>query len=298
MKASEQLADGIVFPEGLAWEAATGTVVCASVQTAQVFRIWPQERRKETVAGLGRGGANNLTLAAGGGIVVCQNGGVDAGPPMAARYPEMEPLPAQETATPGLVYISPELEVRYLVQEGLNAPNDITVDAGGDLVFTDPGNPFHTPRVAPRLMRWSPVGGLSVVADGFDYCNGVFADGESLLVTDHGGVLRFAPDGSREWVIRYEDGNVDGLAVDSDGRIYVARQANGGVDVVQDGLVVEFLELPSPAMTTNVCFGGPDGTWLFVTDARNGSVSVFTDLPAVGAPVADWVPPSRAAIAS
>lgn len=291
MKASDQLADGILFPEGLGWETATQTLVTASVQTATVFRIWPTERRKEVIAELGKGGANNLTLAAGGGIVVCQNGGVDAGPPMAANYPDMEPLPPQETTTPGLLYLSPGGDVTYILDEGINAPNDITVDASGDLVFTDPGNPFHSPRPDPRLMRWSPTAGLTVIADGFGYCNGIFADGESLLVTDHGGVLRFAADGSREWVIQYDDGNVDGLTVDSDGRIYVARQANGGVDVIDDGKVVEFLELPGPSMTTNVCFGGPDRNWLFVTDARQGAVSVFAELPATGAPVADWVPP-------
>lgn len=290
MKTSDRVADGIPFPEGLAWEDATETLVSTSVQTATVFRIWPQERRKETIAELGMGGANNLTLAAGGGIVVCQNGGVDAGPPMAARYPEMEPMPEQETTTPGLVYVSPEGEMSYILGEGVNAPNDITVDSDGDLVFTDPGNPFHTPRPEPRLMRYSRSGSLSVIADGFDYCNGIFADGESLLVTDHGGVLRFAPGGSREWVVRYDDGNVDGLTVDSDGRIYVARQVKGGVDVIEDGRVVEFLVLPSPAMITNVCFGGPNRTWLFATDARNGSVSVFADMPVQGAPVTEWRP--------
>jgi sugar lactone lactonase YvrE len=288
---ADQLADGIAFPEGLAWDQASETLVCCSVQTATVYRIWPQERRKETVAELGRGGANNLTLATGGGIVVCQNGGVDAGPPMAARYPEMEPLPAAlEPGTPGLVYISPERELSYILDQGVNAPNDITVTGGGDLVFTDPGNPFHSPRVEPRLMRYSAGGGLSVIAEEFAYCNGVFADGESLLVTDHGGLLRFAPDGSREWVIEYDDGNIDGLTVDAEGRIYVTRQARGGVDVVEDGKVVEFLEVPG-SMTTNACFGGPSRTSLFVADARNGSVWVFADLPAPGAPVADWAPP-------
>ena len=180
MKASDQLADGILFPEGLGWETATQTLVTASVQTATVFRIWPTERRKEVIAELGKGGANNLTLAAGGGIVVCQNGGVDAGPPMAANYPDMEPLPPQETTTPGLLYLSPGGDVTYILDEGINAPNDITVDASGDLVFTDPGNPFHSPRPDPRLMRWSPTAGLTVIADGFGYCNGIFADGESL----------------------------------------------------------------------------------------------------------------------
>jgi hypothetical protein len=256
-----------------------------------VYRIWPQERRRETFAELGRGGANNLTLAADGGVVVCQNGGIDAGPSMARRFPEMDPLPGpMETTRPALVYIPPGREPTVLLDEGINAPNDITVAADGTLVFTDPGNPFRDPRPAPRLMRWSASGGLSQIADGFDYCNGIFADGQSLLITDHGGVLRVAPDGSREWVIEYDDGNVDGLTVDSEGRIYVARQALGRVDVIDDGAVVERLELPAPAMVTNACFGGPDGSWLFVTDARNGAVWVFDDLPAHGAPVSAWEP--------
>jgi sugar lactone lactonase YvrE len=294
MTEAEQVADGIAFPEGLAWEDATGTLVCGSVQTATVYRVWPQQRRRETIVQLGRGGVNNVTLGVGGGMFVTQNGGVDAALPMAARFPEMEPLPAAlESATPGLVYISPEREVGYILAEGVNAPNDITVAPGGDLVFTDPGNPFHTPRPNPRLMRWSPSGGLSQIAEDFGYCNGIFADGDSLLVTDHGGLLRFAPDGSREWVIEYDDGNIDGLTVDIEGRIYVTRQARGGVDVLEDGKVVEFLEIPG-SMTTNACFGGPGRSSLFVADARNGAVWVFPDLPAVGAAVAEWAPPQPA----
>jgi sugar lactone lactonase YvrE len=134
-----------------------------------------------------------------------------------------------------------------------------------------------------------------VFAEDFAYCNGIFVDGDSVLVTDHGGVIRFAADGSREWVIRYDDGQVDGLAVDAHGRLYVARQGRGGVDVIESGEVVEFLTLPNDAMTTNACFGGADGSWLFVTDAHNGSVHVFTDLPARGAPVAAWTPPELVA---
>ena len=284
----ERLVQGIAFPEGLAWDADTETIVCCSVQTATVFRIWPAEHRKDVICELGAGGANNLTLAASGGIVVCQNGGVDAGPPMAARYPDMEPLPPQQSTQPALLLVAGTGEVTTIVDQGINAPNDITVDGGGGLVFTDPGNPFLEPRASPRVMRFADPEGLSVVAEGFAYCNGIVADGDSLLVTDHGGVLMLLPDGTRRWILRYDDGNVDGLARDTEGRIYVARQANGGVDVIEDGAVVEFLELPGPAMTTNVCFGGPDMSSLFVTDARNGALWVFADLPARGAPVALW----------
>jgi gluconolactonase len=286
----EKLADGIAFPEGLAWSPEERCLLCTSVQEGAVYRIWVEEHRKEKLADVG-GGANNLALARGGGAVVCQNGGVDAGPPMASRYPDMPPLPPVRKAKPGLMYVEPDGTASYVVDEGVNAPNDIAVTADGELLFTDPGNPFLSPRAAPRLMRYSSDRGLSVFAEDFAYCNGIFIEPNSVLVTDHGGVLRFAPDGSREWVIEYDDGNVDGLAVDADGRLYVARQARGGVDVVEQGAVVEFLELPGEAMTTNACFGGPEGSWLFVTDARNGSVHLFSGLPAPGLPVAQWAPP-------
>jgi sugar lactone lactonase YvrE len=286
----EQIAARLAFPEGLAWSAEDRCVLCSSVQEGAVYRIWPEQARMERLADVG-GGANNLALARGGGAVVCQNGGVDAGPPMAARYPDMPPLPPVRQATPGLMYVAPDGTTTYILDEGVNAPNDITVTGRGDLLFTDPGNPFLSPRATPRLMRYSTVEGLSVDAEGFDYCNGVFADGESVLVTDHAGVLRFAPDGAREWVVRYDDGNVDGLAVDVDGRLYVARQARGGVDVVDKGEVVEFLALPGESMATNVCFGGPDGSWLFITDARNGCVHMFTGMPTRGLPVLEWAPP-------
>jgi gluconolactonase len=285
----EPVADGIPFPEGLAWMREDECLLCSSVQEGVVYRVWPGRSGRELFADVG-GGANNLAPARDGGAVVCQNGGVDAGLPMAARYPDMAPLPPVRRATPGLMHVARDGRVRYILDRGVNAPNDIAVLPDGALVFTDPGNPFVSPRPAPRLMRFSPDHGLSVWADGFDYCNGVFVDGETVLVTDHGGVLRLSPDGAREWVIRYADRNVDGLAVDTSGRLYVARQARGGVDVVEDGSVVAFLELPGETMVTNVCFGGPEGLWLFATDARRGAVHVFADMPAPGLPVGEWDP--------
>jgi sugar lactone lactonase YvrE len=285
----EVVVAGMAFPEGLAWSSDEGCLLCTAVQEGVVYRIWPEEHRRELMADVG-GGANNLTLARGGGAVVCQNGGVDAGPPMAAAYPDMPPLPPGRTATAGLMHVDRDGTTSYILSEGVNAPNDVTVTAAGDLLFTDPGNPFLTPRATPRMMRYSHSGGLSVFAEGFDYCNGIFVDGESVLVTDHGGVLRFAPDGSREWVVRYDDGQVDGLALDVEGRMYVTRQGRGGVDVIEGGQVIDFLALPGGGHTTNASFGGPELSWLFVTDARNGSIHVFTGMPARGLPVAVWAP--------
>jgi sugar lactone lactonase YvrE len=92
VKVAEQVADGIAFPEGLSWSADEGCLLCSAVQEGAAYRICAPENRKERLADVG-GGANNLVAASGGGAVVCQNGGVDAGPRMTARYPDMT-LPA------------------------------------------------------------------------------------------------------------------------------------------------------------------------------------------------------------
>jgi gluconolactonase len=281
----ELVVEGLAFPEGLAWSPDDRCLLCSAVREGAVYRVWPESHHIEKFADVG-GGANNLAPARGGGVVVCQNGGVHATRGIEPRGPEVF-----RTAIPGLMYVADDGTTSYIIDQGLNAPNDIALGSAGDLLFTDPGNPFISPRATPRVMRYSAIGGLSVFAEGFQYCNGICVDGESVLVTDRRGVLRFAHDGSREWVIGYDDGQVDGLAVDTQGRVYVTRQAHGGIDVIDMGKVVEFLSLPGDAKTTNACFGGPGLSWLFVTDAARGSVHVFTDMPTPGLPIAEWAPP-------
>jgi sugar lactone lactonase YvrE len=54
-----------------------------------------------------------------------------------------------------LISVAGDGTTSYILDEGINAPNDITVNAAGELLFTDPGNPFLTPRATPRVMRYS-----------------------------------------------------------------------------------------------------------------------------------------------
>src|SRR5690606_23044347 len=80
------------------------------------------------------------------------------------------------------------------------------------------------------------------------------------------------PDGSLEFKQEYyhlhvpdtaEDTSADGLAVDRDGRLYVAT--NLGLQVCdQAGRVNAIIPTPG-ARLTNVCFGGPEFDTLFVT---------------------------------
>ena len=59
-----------------------------------------------------------------------------------------------------------------------------------------------------------------------------------------------------------------------------------------DGTVVEVLESPGDhPVSTNCCFGGPDGRTLFAVDAGSpGHVYCWTGLPTPGLPLHTWPP--------
>lgn len=279
----EVIADGIFFPEGLAWSQEDQTLLVTSVQAGAVYRVWPLESRKEILGDLG-GGANNVALAQDGGALVTQNGGLDAHRSIARSFPDVGEWPAIRPARPGLVHVDPAGRTRYIVETGIDTPNDLVVAPDGTVYFTDPGNPFLDRPRQPQVRALSPEGELRTVAIGFDYCNGIEVEDEgTLLVTDHDGILRIGLDGGREWVARgVGDPAPDGVTVDSEGRIYVAAAREAGVRVLEHGRSVELLRVPGEGSTSNCCFGGPDYTWLFATDTRHGTVVVWTSMPVAG----------------
>ena len=76
---------------------------------------------------------------------------------------------------------------------------------------------------------------------------------------------------------------LDSLAVDGAGNVCVATLLDGGITVIApDGEIVEFLATDDP-MTTNICFGGPDGTTAFITLSATGRL-VRTEWPRPGTP--------------
>ena len=71
----EIVVTGIAMPEGPSW-CPDGTVVCTSVADGLLWRIWPEEGRKQVYA-YTAGGANAAVPARDGSFVVTQNGGID-----------------------------------------------------------------------------------------------------------------------------------------------------------------------------------------------------------------------------
>lgn len=281
--APELVASGLPFGEGPA-VCADGSLVVTGIQDGRLWRVPAGGGTAVPIADVG-GGPNSAVVAADGGYVVAQNGGIDLvalgvlrdGPPV--RY-----------VRPGVQRVAPDGNVTYLTREPLQAPNDIVVAPDGTLYVTDPEPYPPTNAGISRILELGRDGRLRIFADGFDFCNGVARtpDG-ALLVTEGGGLMRVVgsePD-QREWVTAsVGTGAGDGLAVDADGRAYVALPTEHGVRVFdRDGDPVEFFELPGQGLVTDCAFGGPDMRTLYVFDALRGEILAWTDLPTPGTPV-------------
>ena len=175
--------------------------------------------------------------------------------------------------------------------------NDLAVNVKGDIYFTDsPG----------KKVWYIPKGGSPrVVDEGIELPNGVlFSPDQTLLyVSDYvgqlGWVFHVQPDGSLAHKQRYFHAHMpetaarsraDGMAVDADGRVYIATAL--GVQVFdQTGKCHAIIPAPQDAALSNVEFGGPGMSEMYVT---NGD-KVFKRKTKVKG-VLSWQPPIKPAV--
>ena len=222
------------------------------------------------------GGPNGAAPAAGGGVVVAQNGGFDFG---AAGLGDAPPPRRVEPSHPGRLT---DGEVQVLASGGLSAPNDLVVTADGTILFTDSPvfadvsrYPYDLAKREGRVWAVDRDGGLRLFADQFAFCNGIALDLDgSVLVVEANGIVRLAADGTeREWAHPGDERRAmttivaDGI-VPRRRRAYLRRGVQRrGIRVFEDGRPVDFLPVPGGAVVTNCCFGGADGRTLFATSA-------------------------------
>jgi gluconolactonase len=286
----ETVVPHVRLPEGPVW-CENGTLVFTSVADGAVYRVDVATGEFGTVAVVG-GGANAAAPTTDGGFAVTQNGGVD----WPAIGMPIEGAPPYAPVASGLQYVGADGSVRYLLDEGFHAPNDLTATADGTLYFTDPPHHPGPPEPVGRVHAVAPDGAVRVVADGFHYCNGIaWEPGGTFVVVEPRGLMRLALDGSREWIVeQLGEAGGDGMALDAEGRIYACAALDHAVFVFEpDGTQVDRLQLPGPGFVTNCCFGGADGRTLFVTEGQPGSVVAFEGLPTPGLPVHPWPVPTN-----
>ncbi len=175
--------------------------------------------------------------------------------------------------------ITPNGEVTVLLDEfegkKLNGPNDIWVAPNGGIYFTDPY--YHREwwtRTEPdikeqRVYYLSPDRTeLSVVADQLVKPNGIIGtpDGKTLYIADIGDSKTYSytinPDGTlKNRSLVLEEGS-DGMTLDELGNIYITGD---GVTIYSaDGEFLQHIDVPK-GWTSNVTFGGPDNSTLFIT---------------------------------
>jgi sugar lactone lactonase YvrE len=159
--------------------------------------------------------------------------------------------------------------------------NDAKADAQGRLWFGTMNGEDESQAVG-ELLRLDADRTLHTLDRGYCVTNGptFSADGRTLFHTDS--PLRtvhafdVAPDGTllnkRVWLkLAADEGYPDGMTTDADGHVWIAHWGGARVtrrDVVS-GAVLQTMALPVPNVT-NVAFGGPGLSDLYITSARAG----------------------------
>lgn len=171
--------------------------------------------------------------------------------------------------------------VRVLAHDAtMNQPNDIALMASGRIYASDPDWKNNSGQV------WvvEPTGSIRKVAPNMGTTNGieVAPDEKTLYVNEsvQRNIWAFdiQNDGSvtnKRLLIRFPDFGMDGMRCDVDGNLYVARYGKGTVVVVSPaGKVIREIALPGKN-PSNVCFGGPDGRTVYVTEVEHTQLVQF-----------------------
>jgi gluconolactonase len=217
-------------------------------------------------------GANGMTLAPDGRLLVCEQGTLER----PARISAVDPQSSHS-----------ETVVASLAGLPFNSPNDIVVKRDGTIWFTDPSyGHLQGFRPAPAhgdfVYRYDPATGRTrVVASDFDKPNGLAfsPDEETLYIGDSGANQEPGSfDPQRPHHIRAFDvagnrlangrlfavttpGYPDGIKVDAGGRVYASSFS--GVQVFDPaGDLIGEIALPG---AVNFCFGGAERNVLFIT---------------------------------
>lgn len=145
-------------------------------------------------------------------------------------------------------------------------PNGTSLGRLNDLIADDKGGAYFTSR---GIYYVSAAGEVITIEDQDIFSNGLMlnADNSILYVTNNDVILAFdiAADGSaskrRDFGRLNGDGGGDGMAIDSEGRLYIT--ANAGVHVLSvDGDYLGLIPVPRRAIT--LAFSGPDKKTLYV----------------------------------
>ena len=171
----------------------------------------------------------------------------------------------------------------------MNQPNDLAIAPNGRLYASDPNWGAKT----GQLWRIDPDGTTTRLATDMGTTNGVEVspDGKRLYVNEsvqrNVWVFDIQPDGgvaNKRLLQQFPDHGFDGMRCDADGNLYITRYGKGTVAVLSpEGEVLREINVLG-ARPSNLCFGGPDGRTVYVTEVEHRRLVQFR----VETPGAAW----------
>ncbi len=164
--------------------------------------------------------------------------------------------------------------------DGMHQPNDLAIAPDGTLYASDPDWGKST----GQLWRISREGKVTRLATGLGTTNGieVSPDGKTLYVNEsvQRNIWAFpiAADGKlgdKRLLKKFDDHGFDGMRCDVDGNLYVTRYGKGTVAVISPkSEVLREIDVLGK-QPSNLCFGGPDGRTVYVTEVEHTRLVQF-----------------------
>ena len=161
----------------------------------------------------------------------------------------------------------------------MNQPNDLAIGPDDVMWASDPNWGNST----GQLWRIDRQGKITKVASDLGTTNGieVSPDGKTLYANEsvQRGLWAFTitADGIKDkrLVKQFPDHGFDGMRCDVDGNLYVTRHGKGTVAVVTPkGEILREIDVLGKS-PSNICFGGPDGRTVYVTEVEHTRLVKF-----------------------
>jgi sugar lactone lactonase YvrE len=160
----------------------------------------------------------------------------------------------------------------------MNQPNDLAIAADGTLYASDPSWAKGTGQV----WKISTKGEPTLLAADMGTTNGIdlSPDGKTLYVNEsvQRNVWSFdltAAKPEKKLLKQFPDFGFDGMRVDVDGNLYITRHGKGTVVKLSPaGAVLKEIDVLG-SKPSNLCFGGPDGRTVYVTEVEHTRLVKF-----------------------
>jgi gluconolactonase len=167
----------------------------------------------------------------------------------------------------------------------MNQPNDLAIAPDDTIYASDP----NWSKSTGQVWKIGRDGKAILVAKDMGTTNGieVSPDGKTLYVNEsvqrHVWAFTIGKDGSlsnKRLIKKFPDHGFDGMRCDVDGNLYITRYGKGTVVKMSPrGDIIKEIDVLG-ASPSNLCFGGPDGKTVYVTEVtKQRLVSFRVDSP-------------------